>query len=691
MILTSCRPTEYLLFLLFNDISRFVPFISELCGIDVTSSAQKIMLLLQYINNNNKGWTLENAPNPLRDLVRLELRDLPTYVIKNSSSSKRRSERTLNGIPFDQAKSAVQKYTRRAVPLKSTYVANDIYLMKWADSNETNGLAGNLTNFYNRIKIIYLEDIGLGSPHLISLIDKTLKSVKDNTTTLSTALPYLMHCMSYVTKTRVYSHIRAHWRQHDAPSPETPRNTAYPLGRDENLREIVDSFIWCLENVNSTQGNRAKVEVGYWLQLILNEKLLKTSHASLQSTSGRPGLLVFEILDKLGFIAPREYCKRYVQICKEWYWNMKTNAEQFLPVYQAVFMYALQSDAVWDNPNPEPHSLDSYYASYSGNLLGEKIEIDNYVIDKHTAMGKTSAYMRNSADFALEGSLVSYDIELYPQFTREYLMGHLQQGKPSSEKAEFKYKARAQLNTGSGRQDVYFASNKLGQDVVVKGPYLTVGTLLMSFKIQNAMKLFPGVNYYDVNAMILYPNMYDDVPLGVRNKVKKGEPYYFLVMEDVMGIKKYPTMTKTSKMWPETEVVDYTSLFTSHPQLGFADPVASKMNDASVFSLVIQLAFRQAFEVGDVCARNFVRVGDKVFNVDTEDIMKSTKVKWGAADEARIEQVRQKNREQYIDILQSWLTPGDSYIDRWVIIERSLTHMSTLKIKKNIEEMIENA
>lgn len=647
-------PTNYLFYLIFHNPNKFIEFINNFCQKKFILTYKNIVDLLHYINKNHRNLANSN----LKPFIDSQFYNLPEYIIKNLSSSKYRSVKTLNGYPFDIAKSAIQKYTRRAYFDKSSYMMADMFLMKWA----TKDSGGSLTNFYNRIRIIFLEDIALGSPYLIYLVNDTLEDINDQK--LSNKLPFLFKSMAYTIKSRFYSHVRAYYKTNKPENPPKP-NKIYNLGQDENLRDVVNNFVWCMENKD--------VSVCYWFHKIMdNEKLLTKRY-----NSTRPGFLIFDILYKFNFISDI----KSVNICFNWYKTMKMK-EQFLCALHPVYLYVLKDSAIWTKPNPFPDNYDSFYKYYNRNLLNKEITLDNYVLDMHTHQGKTKL-KRTNADFALEGSLVSYDLELYPNFAEVYFQSHLSRGEPSYESKEFKLKSRAQLNTSGNKPDVYFATNNLNQNVVVKGPFLTKETLLISFKLQNIMKLFKGVNTYDINVMVLYPDMFAETPLGIRNKIKTNTPYYFIVMEDIMDQNYYPKTEKSSKLWHKEQVVDYEKLFKDNKNLGFGIP--STMNSKALFSLVIQLAFRLAFKIGDNAYRNFLRIDDMVYNLDTEGIMVGDKIQWSKEEIDIIKKCCRENFIEYNRILKSWLTPGDSFIDKWVIIEKTLTKQYTKEIKERIE------
>lgn len=653
-MISKYYPTDYLFYLLFHTPSKFSKFIDIFCNKKFNLNYEQILDILKYIKKHNFDLSKSN----LEPLLKLRLSKLPNYILINSSSSKYRSVKTLNGYPFDIAKSGIQKYTRRCYFEKSSYMMADIFLMKWASENS----GGSLTNFYNRIRITFLEDIGLGSPYLLYLVDDTIENINDNE--LSNKLPFLFKSMAYTIKTRFYSHIRAYYRINKPDIPPKPK-IKYNLEKDEILRDIVDNFIWCMENKD--------ISVYYWFQKILdNEKLLTKRYNSTRS-----GFLIFDILYKYNFISD----KKSVNICFKWYKIMKMK-EQFLCVLHPVYLYVLQDKAIWEKPNEFPNDYTKFYKYYNRNLLNKEIKLDNYVLDMHTQQGRTKL-KRTNADFALEGSLVSFDLELYPNFAEIYFQSHLKRGEASYESIEFNFKCRAQLNTSQNKQDVYFAKDRLNDNIVVKGPYLNKNSLLISFKIGNIMKLFEGVNTYNINVMTLYPDIFDEVPLGIRNKIKKDEPYYFIVMEDIMNKNEYPKIEKSSKLWNKEFVVDYDKLFQENKNMGFGIP--STMNKKALFSLVIQLAFRLAFKIGDNAYRNFLRIDDKVYNLDIEGIMIGDKIQWSSKELEIIKLCCKENFFEYNRILKSWLNLGNSFINKWVIIEKTLTKEYTKEIRDRIE------
>jgi hypothetical protein len=193
---------------------------------------------------------------------------------------------------------------------------------------------------------------------------------------------------------------------------------------------------------------------------------------------------------------------------------------------------------------------------------------------------------------------------------------------------------------------------------------------------------------FDINKQLLYPDLWDKVPLGSRNKLGKGYQY-FVIMEDVLNQSDYPKTTKSSKNWDNEEIVDYDELFKENPNIGFGKP--SNMSEKARFSLLVQLAFRLAFQIGDNSQRNFIRVNDTVYNIDLEGIgiggELGPAISWSQPEIEILNQTRIKYWSEYSEIVGSWLGPGTGYISRWDICESTLT-MDINKIKDNIKGLI---
>ena len=84
--------------------------------------------------------------------------------------TKFRSERIWNGFSLDVLKSALQKYIRRSNVEMAYYVAMELDMFRHADGGKRI-----LTNFYHRLMVIFIEDIGLGNYEAWQTVDSYIR------------------------------------------------------------------------------------------------------------------------------------------------------------------------------------------------------------------------------------------------------------------------------------------------------------------------------------------------------------------------------------------------------------------------------------------------------------------------------------------------------------------------------------
>ena len=145
-------PTEYVIDLNIQDLQRLKNLIQNFCNI-------KQDFQLPFLKNVRKKLVDKKGNTNLKKLRKLKMEKIPLYLLNNQSSTKYRQVHTLNGIKFDIAKSAVQKYIRRGLWVQAQRIGAEMDLFKWITKGK-----GSVTNFYNRIRIIVLEDIGIAIP-----------------------------------------------------------------------------------------------------------------------------------------------------------------------------------------------------------------------------------------------------------------------------------------------------------------------------------------------------------------------------------------------------------------------------------------------------------------------------------------------------------------------------------------------
>ncbi len=120
---------------------------------------------------------------------------------KNSESKmsiKFRHEVGYNGIALDILKSGVQKYIRRGEFFKALWCAIEIFMFQCypeivkqtlsqpraaiaplLTKNEETRLKSIFTNFYHRLQVTFLEDVGLGGLNVWKKVASAIEVLKD--------------------------------------------------------------------------------------------------------------------------------------------------------------------------------------------------------------------------------------------------------------------------------------------------------------------------------------------------------------------------------------------------------------------------------------------------------------------------------------------------------------------------------
>lgn len=125
---------------------------------------------------------------------------------------KYRQVRSHSGISFDILKSCIQKYIRRAKTNYSLQIANDFHHFTTInrenlDTNTLRVLKSTITNFINRLYIIAMEDISLGEPNALEVVDHYMELYKN-----TWDYKHLARCISFLCeckKARLPSYVRA--------------------------------------------------------------------------------------------------------------------------------------------------------------------------------------------------------------------------------------------------------------------------------------------------------------------------------------------------------------------------------------------------------------------------------------------------------------------------------------------------
>lgn len=576
----------------------------------------------------------------------------------DSSEVSYRQSRTVNGYDFDVAKSALQKYIRRGEGNKALRIASELDLFRWVE-----GADGLVTNFYNRLRVIMLEDIGMADAYLLLEVAPKLERWRTGEKELSRDLLEVVWSMCLTNHTRSYSHLRAGTKFWNLKTEEKK----FGLTSNETLE--VQSWASALDDAIHREDLG---QAWFWTNKILGVKL-KGRYKTDKARSNRSGFLVFEILENA---CKTDIEKQTIDVCRRWYTTLKVK-EQFLCVLHAMTICVLRRNSLLTQRKRIEYEGD-ILENYDFSLLNNRQDFEDYVLDKHTAIGRQLG--RNQIDFAVEGAYVSYETYILGKHWGLNYMTQNVANLAHTESSEFRLKGRAQLTTSEAKTDVYYAENKHGQAVVVKGPYIDYNRATQTLLILSLARLFKGVNTYTASIKLLVPDIFESVPIGLRKKTEKDKAYFFVVLNDLIGQKEYKLKKKSSLLWKDKEVVDYDAL--ERKNVSFAVP--SKLSEQGQVSLILQLAFRYMFAVGDMATRNMLAVGDKVYNLDLEGVGVGCNYRLSVSEKQILGATYLRNQSKIRSTLEMWL-----YEDIWELVNSTLGVDETVYLS-NLMELIDD-
>lgn len=209
-----------------------------------------------------------------------------------------------------------------------------------------------------------------------------------------------------------------------------------------------------------------------------------------------------------------------------------------------------------------------------------------------------------------------------------------EQGHPEfnveSESAMFTPISRAQIGTGAGKTDVYFAvlnrdfaEWKKGERVVVKGPYRANDRGCQYAAALNEWKEALGLPFIPRIVCAQYaPDQWPDVNgLGVRyglSGAARQRLYPFMISDDLLAhVDPLPLKQHSSKTWESTTVVDFghASIKGHHWDMIKHWPGLSREEQAR---LVAYHVIRHCVGIGDLADRNFLLINGVVFPLDED-------------------------------------------------------------------------
>ncbi len=419
--------------------------------------------------------------------------------------------------------------------------------------------------------------------------------------------------------------------------------------------------------------------------------------SEMQSTgkhmgSTKPAYLIFDLIkayiQTLG--ETRSWFMTLLDVAVRWFKELNPIKEDFLTWH--LLLCALLRP---DSPSNTVCDVDARQLMpiIKRNVLGTSIELEDFVLDMHTKQGKRVG--RDSKFFADVSSMVvnedpninvlwkvAYlehkggDVSHYhlPQPTMEVVHqqdvaqptpqqvapeedsqptvqvdGPQDVPQPTTQQVEEDGLAwpenesdldiitRVQLVTSNHHTDTYIARVD-GVRYFVKGPFLDAETpdLICGFA---ALKEQLGLPAISCEMVWMRPDKLQS-PLGMRRKTIRTEMYPFVVYECKLTEETIPTITRSSKCWPDTQVIDWSKVTSCRePRLE---------NKTELKSFVKAAIWRALLSIGDAARRNFLWVEEmqQVISVDEDEVSKFS-LRLSSADRERVVKEVNKHPNQY--------------------------------------------
>lgn len=618
-------------------------------------------------------------------------------------SDKFRNEVSWNGFGSDVMKSGLQKYIRRGNIEKALFCAGELDLFKEApDRGETIR-----TNFLHRLMVIYLEDVA--NLAIFNTIERKLNEIiaerifpeKRLKAKEEKLISDVVVLLSRSKKARICSHIRAvfnpKYNTHALLSKYPSVKCLWDVIELNNKnRGEKEEFEYSCELFKKYLKEKSILSVYYAFQISMADVKLKTKCFG----KSKPVWFIFKEL-----INP--FNQKTIEKFMGWYqFHLDTIKENFL-CWLVPLLFEL---GVIPGGEKVKFEDDEYCEGWERNRRGEKFIVDDFVEDRHTRKGAgkslvefavNGAKVENEAEFVNpiwkqfyedgkrweDGQEVIGEVEMLqdpcpveeshnevveekpkrcrPKVAPEPAKGELKDPlSPLRETEEYQFLVRTQLNTSKNKQDVYFAKDKMNKLVVVKGPYTDLDdiNILQEHLVWKKANKLPFINF-EVKEMIP-DRWHDGVPLGIRNKVDRTSKAHFIIFDSVIFEEQLIKKTHSSKVWPETEVVDWDKI-----PLHF-DYKTRELTEQEMIDYVHNLLYRYLFGISDLADRNFLMVSGRVISIDEEIKDK--------LDVLNIE--LRKNKCLFI---QNWLK--DNYeklnINKWFLI-KTATRVQLLKFEE---------
>jgi len=324
-------------------------------------------------------------------------------------STKYRHQVTWNGYAADVMKSGLQKYIRRGNVEKALYCAGELDLFKEAPNKKEGETVR--TNFLHRLMITYMEDVENLS--LFDQMDTTMNALfherekeDRNKENEEKWISEVVGSMCLSTKARVCSHIRAvfHLARYKPLHAKYP--SLQPLWDEiayNEARASDDRLAFLCTQLKRHLAEKSILAVYYGFQIELSEEKLKEK----LFRSSQPVWFIFQQL--MSPLAPARTAR--VQKFMGWY---KDHIGGMAEGFMCWLLPMLHELGVI--PEGTPPVIQEHPMNWDQNRAFQKIELDDYVLDRHTSKGRGKGMI----EFVEEGAKVEPEADFVNALWKQF-------------------------------------------------------------------------------------------------------------------------------------------------------------------------------------------------------------------------------------------------------------------------------
>ena len=539
--------------------------------------------------------------------------------MKGKMSTKYRNEKTPVGMDYGVAKSALQKYIRRGKEEEALKIAGELHAFSEI------GKEGRRyeKNFWHRLMIIFMEDIGIGNyglwSYMIEWMNELLKereSENPNMEKEERILEKMIVNMCRSKKTRSCSFLKSLCELNEKDVEKINEE------KEEELEEI---------KKGEEEGGMRE----------LSEALRKKSALSV--------IYLQKEFEK--GVRNAKYMKM-VEGCIEQYYSMehgKKWKKEILKMKEGNLLCILPlCNYLYGSEELQLVEEGELKGRLPRITEGEEVamlELPEYVYDKH--VGKNRSQTRSSGEyFAKESSKVMPEVIRMPiDLKRIYqwlkcnragsLKDYCQCEASSNSKqipilhvveempilhvaeevglefpereSEMELISRIQLVCSRNKTDTVYARYK-GEVWFVKGPYEGEEKVNEYVRIQEEKREM-GLPYIESYMVKMYGDRWKKVPLGIRNRLDLEKKQTYLMCRSLYEEREMEfEMHEGSKYWPETKVLNMEKIKVN----------VFKLGERELIDYVNSIGYRMKRNIGDMGDRNFIIKEGRVYSVDEE-------------------------------------------------------------------------